>query len=78
MIRTLAPRPALKEVKAEDIREQDGAELGCRGLVTQPEPGPEDSGGEGANAELFDGAVIGQRFHEYQGQARHNGRAGQG
>ena len=57
-------RPALRGKHQQHQQHQRSGQLRRRDRLAEREPGPVDAGREGVDAEVLDGAEIGQRLHQ--------------
>ena len=75
LVETRAPsRPMFEQHHDDDKAHQNHRQFACGETVPLGEPGVENAGGKSSNAEIRNGAVIGQRFHQRQRDASGNGR----
>ncbi len=67
-------RPALDRQQREHEQQQDDGDLRGRDRIAHAAPHPEDPGRERVDPEIGDGAVVVQRLHQRQRDARHDRR----
>ncbi len=70
-------RESLRQQQRGHETQQQRGQLRGGDTIAERKPGAVDAGGEGLHAEVAHRAVVGQRFHQCQRHAGHDGRARQ-